>query len=92
VRNFLEIAVRNTLKSLSEWLVSISVLVSVAHQEWSLAQEWRTGRNLWNPDWYESEYGMLECWNSGGCAGLGNLHILAVVVMVDDSNMKFYKG
>jgi len=30
---------------------------------------------------------MLECWNSGGCAGLGNLYILTVVVvMIGDSN------
>jgi len=25
---------------------------------------------------------MLECWNSGGCAGLGNLYILIVGVML----------
>ena len=25
---------------------------------------------------------MLECWNSGGCAGLGNLYIFTVVVVM----------
>ena len=30
---------------------------------------------------------MLECWNSGGCAGLGNLYIFTVVVVMRyDSN------
>jgi len=44
-------------------------------------------RKLWNGGWHESEYGMLECCISGGCAGLGNLYILTVVVvMIDDSN------
>ena len=33
------------------------------------------------------EYGMLEYWNSGGCAGLGNLYIFTVVVVLRyDSN------
>ena len=36
----------------------------------------------------ESKYGMLECWNSGACAGLGNLNILAVVVMSDYSKVR----
>jgi len=36
---------------------------------------------------------MLECSISGGCAGLGNLYILTVVVvMIDDSNTRRYKG
>ena len=36
---------------------------------------------------------MLECWNSGGCAQLGNLYILTIVVVVmDDSNLRCYKG
>ena len=48
-------------------------------------KEWR---NAWNANWHVCEYGMLECWNSGGCAGLGNLYIFTVVVVVmsDDSN------
>ena len=28
------------------------------------------------------EYEMLECWNSGGCAGLGNLYVFTVVVVM----------
>ena len=28
----------------------------------------------------------MECWNSRGCDGIGNLYILTVVVMIDDSN------
>ena len=58
--------------------------------ERSLARKWRCGRYLWNVDWCEGQYGMLECQNSGGCAGLGNLYIFTVVVvmsdMSDDSN------
>ena len=28
----------------------------------------------------------MECWNYGGCAGLGNLYILTVVIaMINDS-------
>ena len=48
-------------------------------------REWR---NLWSANWYVRKYGMLECGNSGGCAGLGNLYIftVGVVVMCDDSN------
>ena len=35
----------------------------------------------------------MECCISGGCAGPGNLYILtAVVVMIDDSNTRRYKG
>ena len=41
----------------------------------------------WNANWYLCEYGMLEYWNSGGCAGLGNLYIFTVVVVLRyDSN------
>jgi len=44
--------------------------------------EWQ---NLWNANRYVCEYGMLGCWNSRGCAGLGTLYILSiVVVMIDD--------
>ena len=40
-----------------------------------------------NGGWHHSEYGMLECCISGGSAGLGNLYILTVVVvMIEDSN------
>lgn len=39
-------------------------------------------RNLRNANWYECEYIMLEFWNSGGCAGLENLYILTVVVVM----------
>jgi len=53
--------------------------------------ERRNERNLWNVGWHESEYGMLECCISGGCAGLGDLHIL-ITVMIDDSNTRRYKG
>jgi len=28
--------------------------------------------------------GMLGCWNSGGCAGLGTLYILSIVVVMID--------
>ena len=37
--------------------------------------EWRNSRN-------EYKYVMLECWNSGGCAALGNLYIYTVVVVM----------
>ena len=36
----------------------------------------------WNANWYLCEYGRLEYWNSGGCAGLGNLYIFTVVVVL----------
>jgi len=58
-----------------------------------LAREWGNGERagMWN--WYVCEFGMLECWNSGGCAQLGNLYILTIVVVVmDDSNLRCYKG
>jgi len=29
-------------------------------------------------DWYESKYEILECWNSGGCAGLGGSDVTVV--------------
>jgi len=46
--------------------------------------EWR---NPGMRKWYVCEFGMLECWNSGGCAELGNLYILTiVVVMTGESN------
>jgi len=75
----------NTFKLL-ERLFLISVLVWAVYWECSLAREWRNGTNIWNAGWYEGEYGMLEYWNSGGCAGLGSLYILTVVVMIDESN------
>ena len=35
----------------------------------------------------------MESWNSRGRAGLGNLYILAIVVIIiDDSNIRCYKG
>ena len=42
--------------------------------------------------WQESECGMLEYRNSGGCAGLGNLYILADCCCYGSSNVKCYKG
>jgi len=31
-------------------------------------------------NWFENKDETLESWDSGGCAGLGNLYILAIVV------------
>ena len=49
----------------------------------SLVTGMRTGISASMECWY----GMLQSWNSVGCAGLGTLYILSVVVvMIDDSN------
>ena len=44
-------------------------------------------------DWYEREYEMLECSISRGSSRLGSLYIsIAVVVLINDSDIRHYKG
>ena len=48
--------------------------------EWAVYwnDHWHGNKGMadhWNANWYLCESGMLEYWNTGGCAGLGNLYI-----------------
>ena len=54
---------RNTLKLL-EQLVWYPYWYGqyTGNNDWHGNGEWG---NLWNVNWYEGEYGILECWNSG---------------------------
>lgn len=60
----------------------LGMIISTGMVEWwtDARLKWR---NLWNANWNECRYVVLECWNSGGCAGLRNLYIETVVVMID---------
>ena len=51
-------------------------------------------QNVWNANWYVYEYGMLEWWNSGGCARLGNCIYLLLLLLwgMIVIEMIIYKG
>jgi len=54
-------------------MVGVAIGITMGMILMSRMEEWH--ESLWNVGWPESEYGMLECCISGGCAGLGNLYI-----------------
>ena len=61
-----------------EVVIGAAGLRSVLEWEVYWNDHWRRNEGMadrWNAHWYLCEYGMLEYWNTGGCAGPGNLYI-----------------